>query len=82
MASGFGEKGAGKSMTDQKTINLYIIVCVVQSIAIIALSFYIGHQKTAQEELVKENERNTFALQLNASRIEHLKASLDTCGTK
>jgi hypothetical protein len=55
---------------------------VLQSIAIIALSFYIGHQKTAHEALVKENERNAFALQVNTSQIARLKASLDTCGTK
>ncbi len=69
-------------MTERKSTNLYVGVCIAQSILIIALAFYMGREKTTNEELLKENERNQFALQMNASEMARLKEMLDTCGTK
>ena len=69
-------------MTDQKSTNVYVIVCIVQSAIIMALAFYVGHLKTQTEELTKENERNGFALQINNAQLSRMKGILDTCGTK
>ena len=69
-------------MTVSKSNNLYVAVCIIQSIAIVALAFYVGSLKTKTEEQRKENERNAFSLQMNAHEISKLKVLLDTCSAK
>lgn len=66
----------------KQNVNLYVGVCIAQSIIIIALAFYMGMEKTVHDEIRKENERNKFALQINTSEIARLKGMLDTCGTQ
>ena len=42
-------------MTTQKSNNLYVGVCIAQSIAIVALAFYIGSLRTQSEEQKKDD---------------------------
>lgn len=69
-------------MLDFKGNNIYVIICVFQSLVIIALAFYMGSQKTTIEEYEKESERNKFELQMNANQLVRLKGQLDTCGVE
>jgi hypothetical protein len=69
-------------MSTQNSNNLYVGVCIAQSVVIVALAFYVGSLRTQSEEQTKENERNNFSLQMNANEISTLKARLDTCSAK
>ncbi len=66
-------------MNDSPTNNFYFWCCIAQSIVIIALAFYIGKEKISKGELLKEKERNAFALRISESEISRLKAMVDTC---
>lgn len=65
-----------------KTTSFYFWCCILQSIVIVALSFYAGNEKSEKEELQKEKEITSFELMIRQSELNKLKALVDTCNGK
>ena len=66
-------------MIESKSNAFYFWCCIVQSIVIIGLAFYVGQEKNEKEELLKEKEMASFALTVREAEMSRLRAIVDTC---